>query len=74
MSRRTEALLCGLGSLCGKLWTSSRRNACSHLHHATWGGGKALGSLCLGQTVGLLTNAGNLTLQLLTTCPASLLC
>jgi hypothetical protein len=72
LSRRTEAPLCSLGSLCGKLWASSRRNACGHLHHAAWGGGKALGSLCLNQTVGLLTDAGNLTLELLTACLASL--
>ena len=72
MSRRTKALLCGLGSLCGKLWASSRRNACGHLHHTAWGGGKALGSLCLGYAVGLLTDAGNLTLELLAACLASL--
>jgi hypothetical protein len=65
-------LLRGLGSLCGKLWTSSRRNACGHLHHAPWGGSKTLGSLCLSYAVGLLTDAGNLTLELLTACLASL--
>tara|TARA_A100001515_G_scaffold41859_1_gene33012 strand:+ start:36 stop:548 length:513 start_codon:yes stop_codon:yes gene_type:complete len=72
LSRRTEALLRGLGSLCGKLWASRRRNARGHLHHAAWGGRKALGSLCLGYAVGLLTDAGNLTLDLLTACLASL--